>query len=294
MTSTPTALRTLRHYGHSARALSLALGLRRMRIFKLLVTLCALLAWVVALGAASAQLTHNIYHHWQLDKRSSLMIYLPPDTDPTALNQLVATLPTLAGVDNVAVVPPTTLQGWLAPVISNTAALPLPTVVQLSVAGDAPRNAVRATLAQGFPTAELDDHAPVLQDVGRIIEALQRGAAILGLVMLAILALIIGLTVRVGLLARQHAIQLLIQLGATDASLALALLRSVVGHVCLGTLVGTLAAAALLAAASATTPVLASHMAANVWLALLCAPLLLPALAAAVTALTALGMIRRV
>jgi cell division transport system permease protein len=272
---------------------SAALGLAQARIFKLLVVLSALLSWVMASGAASASLLQHLYGAWQLEKSASMMLYLPPDADPLALQRLQTTLPTLVGVEQVAVVSQSTLQSWLGPVLPDVSNLPLPTVVEIKIAPGTEIEPLEMTLHETFPTAEIDDHSPLLAQARQWVRSLQLAALAVGAAMLVLLGLVIGLTVRTGLQAEQPAVALLLQLGATDGTLQRALVWQVCQRVLGGAVVGVAAAAGMLGVAALVNPLVMQQLSYVTWL-WLASPLgIAPLLAGTVAWVTAQQLLRR-
>lgn len=268
-----------------------ALNLKDSGIFRLLVITTALLTGVIALGAGSAGALQNLYTAWQLSRSQSLTVYLPPETDDSQITRLTQTLPTLSGVTAATPVAAAQLQTWLEPLISNTANLPLPTVVEVAFKPETPLQPITATIRQAFPTAEIDDHQPLLQQVGATVRNLQAATAALSAVMLALMALLITLTTRTGLQAHAATLHLLVQLGSTDATLTRSVILQVLGRTLGGYLLGTGLAAALLAAATRLSPAVALYTTPATWAVLVAVPLLLPLVSAAATWLTARRML---
>lgn len=270
-----------------------ALNLKKTSIFKLVVIITALLGWVIALGAASTSMLQNLYGNWHLARAHSLTLYLPPDADPATLQQLTQSLPTLAGVESVKPVAATQLQNWLEPVIPHPESLPLPTVLEVTLSADADRPQLTAHIQQAFPTAEIDDHQPLLTQVESAVRSLQIAALALAATMLTLMALLVILTVRTGLAAQKPTLYLLTILGATDSFLARAVTSLVTGRVLTGAALGITAAAVLLAAATAISPTMATLITPTTWASLILAPLLLPVLAALTATLTTAGLLRK-
>lgn len=263
-----------------------ALNLRASGIFRLLVITTALLGGVIALGTASATMLQGLYSGWQLNRAHSLTVYLPPDADPTALSQLADALPTLQGVTGVTPVSQQQVQSWLGPAVSDTINLPLPTVIDVAFTEGTDASPLVAQIRQSFPTAEIDDHQPLLEQVSGAVRGLQLAALGLGLTMLALMVLLITLTTRTGLQAQSSTLHLLVQLGGTDAVLIRSVCTQVLSRTLAGYTLGTGSAAVILLAASRLMPALAGHLTPTVWATLLFTPLLLPAVAAAAAALT--------
>lgn len=263
-----------------------ALNLKSSGIFRLLVITTALLGGVIALGGASAAMLQGLYSNWQLNRTHSLTVYLPPEANADALTQLAQSLPTLQGVTAVTPVSQQQVQGWLGPVVANTINLPLPTVIEVAFTEDTDPAPLTAHIKQSFPTAEVDDHKPLLQQVSGAVRGLQIAMIGLGTAMLALMILLITLTTRTGLLAQSTTLHLLVQLGATDSVLTRSVCTQVLLRTLAGYTLGTGIAAALLLTASRIMPALATHLGSGVWLTLFLTPLLLPTIAALTAALT--------
>ena len=263
-----------------------ALNLRTAGIFRLLVITTALLGGVIALGGASTAMLQGLYSNWQLARSHSLTVYLPPETDAAALTQLAQSLPTIQGVTTATPVSQQQVQGWLAPVVSNTTNLPLPTVLDVAFTDGTDPAPIIAHIQQAFPTAEVDDHQPLLQQVSGAVRGLQWAMGGLAAAMLALMALLITLTTRTGLQAQSSTLHLLVQLGAKDMILIRSVCAQVLARTLGGYTLGTGSAVAILLAATRFMPALASHLTPTVWATLALAPLLLPALALLTAAIT--------
>lgn len=267
-----------------SKPITRALNLKNASIFKLLVTISALLAWVIALGTGSASMLQNLYQGWHLNRASSLTIYLAPDADPTTLQQLQQSLPTLAGVQGVTPLTNQQLQTLLQPLLPNASSLPLPTVVEVTLTPAANRPQLTAHIRQSFPTAEIDDHQTLLTTVSHTVRQLQTMAAVLAALMLTIMATVIILTTRTGLASQKSTVQLLVQLGAPDAILTRSITHQIIARVLIGSTIGTATALAIMGTALLTSPALAPHITLTTWAAMLIAPTLLLTLLAALTA----------
>jgi len=273
--------------------LTRALNLKQAGIFRLLVLTTCLLCMVIGLGAASTGMLQQVYADWQLSRSHNLTVYLPPDADPAAVNQLLKSLPTIEGVAFAGQVSNTQLQAWLKPLVDDAGNLPLPTVVEVNYRGNASPAPIIDHIQQAFTTAEVDDHRPMLQQVGASVRRLQLAAVGLSMVMLALMALFIVLAVRTGLMTELPTLHLLVQLGATDAALTRNVGLQVLKRTLVGYVFGTAAAAAILAVAAAFSPGLASYTSIPVWLALVVIPLLPPVIATLVPLLLVPRLLRR-
>ncbi|RYG61522.1 MAG: hypothetical protein EON60_03160 [Alphaproteobacteria bacterium] len=263
-----------------------ALNLKAAGIFRLLVVTTTLLGGVLALGGASIATLQGLYSGWQLARSHSLTVYLPPEAESTTLTQLAQSLPTLQGVTAVKPVNQAEVQSWLGPAVANTTNLPLPTVVEVAFTDGTDPAPLVAHIRQAFPTAEVDDHQPLLQQVSGAVRGLQTALLGLGAAMLALMALLITLTTRTGLQAQSSTLHLLVQLGATDSVLIRSVCTQVLGRTLAGYTLGTTSAAILLMLAVNLLPGLAMHTTPWVWAALFLSPLMLPLLSLLTAALT--------
>ena len=262
--------------------LTQSLNLKQAGIFRLLVVTTCLLCAIIGLGAASTAMLQQVYADWQLSRSHNLTVYLPPDTDPAAVTELLKSLPTIEGVSSVGQVSATQLQAWLKPLVNNTQDLPLPTVVEVNYRGNASPTPIINHIQDMFKTAEIDDHKPMLQQVGSSVRRLQVAAVGLSGAMLALMALFITLAVRTGLMAELPTLHLLVQLGATDATLTRNVGLQILRRTLAGYAFGTAIAAAILGLATATSAGLAAYTTPMVWVILLVVPLLPPLTAAMV------------
>ena len=272
--------------------LARALNLPRTRLFKLLGLLAALLAFALAVLAASGGMLQNLYSSWQLARSNTILLYLPADTPPAALQPLTTTLPTLAGVKATRLVPPAELLATLSPALGTlSGTIPLPQVAEVELTPLADRNTLLTTLQQTFPLAEIDDQQALLADVATSVRTLQLAAGAGALLLGFILALFMTLTVRAGLLTQRSVVQLLIQLGATDGTLARTLTLQAVQPVALGTALGTTLAAAALGLAAALHTGVAAHLGLASWVLALALPFTMPLLAGLTAYMVALRLL---
>ena len=272
--------------------LAKALNLPRTRLFKLLGVLAALLAFTLAVLAASGGMLQNLYSSWQLARSNTILLYLPADTTAAALQPLTTTLPTLAGVKATRLVPPNELLATLSPALGTlSGTVPLPQVAEVELTPLADRNTILTTLQQTFPLAEIDDQQALLADVANSVRTLQLAAGAGALLLGVILALFMTLTVRAGLLTQRSVVQLLIQLGATDGTLARTLTFQAVQPVALGTALGTTLAAGALGLATVLHAGVAAHLGLGSWVLALALPFTMPLLAGLTAYLVAMRLL---
>jgi cell division protein FtsX len=156
--------------------------------------------------------------------------------------------PSIASIRQLA---PAEVQAALSSVLPPSGTLPLPIVAEIIVQPGANRPAVQALLQQSFPTAELDDQAPMLDAVAQSVRLLQAFGGLIALGLGVVLGLFMALTIRAGLLAQHGTVALLIQLGATDGTLARTLAYQATLPVLVGTAIGSALAAVGLALGAA-------------------------------------------
>lgn len=263
-----------------------ALALKKSGVFKLLVVLTAIVAWVISLGAGSYQLLGQLYQNWNLNQSNSLTVYLPPEADSISLNQLETTLPTITGVDKVSKLSDSQLQSWMQPLVNNAQSLPLPTVLTVNIEPDANSAEITQHIQQTFPTAEIDNHASLISHVETTVNSLQTAVIILSSIMLVILAILIIITVHTGLSIQFSTLHLLIQLGATNSFIIQAVMQQVSGRAIAGMLVGTIVSVAAISSTYIWAPTLSSSISISTWATVLFAPLCIPLLSALASAVT--------
>jgi cell division transport system permease protein len=270
-----------------------ALDLRADGIFNLLVVLTALLGAVLALSAGGGVLLQRIYGNWQLDRQQTVAVYLPAEAGSDAVDKLMGELKTQAGVGGVNRVPDAELRTMLHPYGDVSAGLPLPVVLDVKLAPEANRDAVESMVKATFSSAELDDARLLLGTVAQGVRWVQAVVLGTGVVMLALMAMLIVLTVRTGLQARKDTLALLRQMGATDGWLARAVVAQVASRCALGWALASAVAVALLLAVALSWPVVGGYLGWMVWAGLALAPASLTLVATLAAYLTSLQVVRR-
>jgi cell division transport system permease protein len=211
-----------------------------------------------------------------LRQAQTLTVYLPPETEPAALQQLAESLAPLAGVHQAAPIPPEQLAAWLRPLLGeevSPSVVPLPQLLEVTLHGDANRGEIESLVRQNFPTAEVDDHAPLLGQLAATVRQLQ----------LVALGLAGSMLVLMGLL---------LQLGATDEVLVRTMAFHTLRRTGAGSVLGSVAALLLLGGAALNVPAVADHTSGLTVVLVLGMPLLLPLVATAATALTTWRLLR--
>lgn len=268
-----------------------ALSLERDGVFRLLVVMTALLGWVVALGAGGTLLLHGLYGEWKLQRESTVMVYLMPDTPAVDVEGLKGQLGGLPGVQGVEVVPQADLAALLAPYIGgnpDNPAVPLPQVVEVQTGAGFDRQLLDPVVKERFPTAEVDDAQPVLTAVARGVRLAQVLGIGLALLMVGVMVLLVTLTVRAGLRAQRSTLELLQHLGATGTLLTRLVAGQVLQRVLLGWALAGAGAVAVMLIGAFVWPQVQPVLTPVVWVGLALAPGLLP-LAAWFTARRVVG-----
>ncbi|MFO0500522.1 MAG: hypothetical protein ACK5YK_02445, partial [Pseudomonadota bacterium] len=173
--------------------LAKALNLPRTRLFGLLGVLAVLLALLIALLGSSGVMLQQLYTSWDLSKRQSIMVYLPPTTPPEALTPLNTSFAQNPALASVRVVPPTEVAAALLPIFpeatSPSSTLPLPIVAEVVLKPGQPRAPMLSLLQETYPTAELDDQQPMVEAVAQSVRVLQSAGLFLALSLIAVLVL---------------------------------------------------------------------------------------------------------
>ena len=281
MTPLLTTLKALLHgQPHPVHA---ALRLHKHPALRLSGLLVALCGWLMAIGGGSAMLLQQLYQRWDLTQAQTLTIYLPTESDPTLAPQLLASLPTLQGVQAVTLVEPAVVQSWVQTWLPaggpSATQLPLPTVLSVQVAPGTPREVLLNSIHTATPTAEVADHQAVRTEVASAVRLLQ--GALLGLVglMAVLLSGIMALSLRAALQAQTSTLQLLLMLGSPDALLQRVVRRVVLRRTVAGWLTASGLAGVLLAAVALAYPPLRPLMGWPVATVVALAPASLPLLA---------------
>jgi cell division transport system permease protein len=256
-----------------------ALSLQRDGVFRLLVVMTALLGWVVALGAGGTLLLHGLYGEWKLQRESTVMVYLMPDTPPAEVEALRAAVAGLPGVAAAEIVPQADLAALLQPYIGgadSAPAVPLPQVLEVRAGSGFDRQLLDPVVKERFPTAEVDDAQPVLAAVARGVQLAQMLGIGLALLMVGVMSLLVTLTVRAGLRAQRSTLELLQHLGATGSLLTRLVAGQVLQRVLLGWALAGAGAVAVMLAGAFVWPQVQPVLTPAVWIALALAPGLLP------------------
>jgi cell division transport system permease protein len=308
------------------------LGLRAWMSGALVPFLMAALAFLAALALGGFGATAGLARHWQEGARSALTVQVPqPDLPAAPPNQgtrqagVVSALLATPGIASAHALNAAELADLLRPWlgardakgttpgdakgdVTDTllAALPLPGVVQVRLAGSGPDiAALAARLAGTAPGTLVESHGAWAGRLAILALSLQACAALVLLVVAAVAAAMVGGATRSGLEARREAIEIVHGLGAPDGYIAGRFAARAARLAAAGAAAGTLASLPVLLGLSSLAAPLADGGGRNVaagvdpvWLPPLPAPLwlalvLLPLAAAAIGWLTAQATVRR-
>lgn len=257
-----------------------ALCLKKDVVFRLLVLMTALLGWMTGTGVATVVALDNLYDTWALHQKSHISIYLPSASDPQEVNRLMDRLKTEGGAREVERLDGPALQELLGAEVGDVTGLPLPVVLDVTVRDGVHDHALlEKVVTQKFPTAEVDDARDMLTSVAKAVRFAQAVGIVLALVLFAVMALLVALTVTAGLRHQRSTLDVLQYIGSTDIFLS----RLVVGQVLARSLIGWVIAAVLatfsIVLVSILWPRLTDVMDLSVLLAAAGAPLVLPGVA---------------
>ena len=223
------------------------LGLARALPPRLVPALVAAMALLAALALGGAAGAAALAERWR-GAGAALMVALPPESAPR-LAEAAARIAALPGVREVRPVDPDRLAELLRPWLGPQPALPLPPLLELRLAADAPEvAALAAAVARAVPGAELESADAVAGHLRAFARRLQ--AVALGVLLLvgAVGVAVTLLATRATLAVRREAIALLHDLGATRGDIAGRVARRLGWQAGVGALVGVLAAMPVLAA----------------------------------------------
>jgi cell division transport system permease protein len=205
--------------------------------------------------------------------------------------EAAAVLAGIAGVSQVRVVPRAEIARLLSPWLGGDAAdvdLPIPAMVDLTVADEASVTRVRRALAAALPGARLDLHSAALAPVRRFLTVMSVLGLALVAMMVAATAFVVVLAARAGLEAHRGTIEVMHMLGATDVQVARLFQRRLSLDAALGAAVGGVAGLVAVALLGAQASALGSELLGAVtlgglgWGVLLVLPFAFVALAAGV------------
>jgi cell division transport system permease protein len=306
------------------------LGMRRAFADRMLPVLVAAMAFLAALAIAGAFAAASLGAHWREGAGAEVTIQVPaaqvpagsassPASPVETVLGLVRASPAVASAHALS---HDELDALLRPWLGSEEgrlALPLPEVVAVrlkpdvaAVAADraAALDHLTASLSAVAPGTVVESHTGWAAQLSALANSLRASATAVLVLVACVAALVVAVATHAGLLARRDAIEIVHDLGATDAYIAARFARRATSLAALGALAGTLAAVpviGLLATLSApfagpaglavaaspgfgdTIGALIDEVPALLWVAL---PMI-PAVAAALGWLTAAATVRR-
>ena len=254
------------------------IGLRAATHDRLLIAVVAAMSFLAALAMAGNVATSTLAAHWLGGARHVLTIEVP---DPTASVQAASRITRLDAVltalrqqpalSGVRALSPAELGHLLKPWLgdartSGDAGIALPGVIMAQ--GDTHPHAVaalRQELDQIAPGALVETGGGLAARLTTLTDSLQASAAAILLIVAAVAASVVGVSVRAGLAQRREAIDIIHGLGARDRDIASPFAREIARQAGLGGLLGGLAALPVLlwlgrlAAGFALVPHSAAH-----------------------------------
>lgn len=233
------------------------LGLRRALADWLLPALVGAMALLAALALAGAEGAGSLAERWQQAAGGQIIVQLPPEEVPAALEQLSA----LPGVAEARPVAEARLRELLVPWLGDVPGLPLPGMIEIRLASPAAEAPVRDA-ATALPGAQVEQRGEAVTQALRVAQGVRTLAwVILGIIGLVATALV-AVATRAGIAARSQTILILHELGARDGDIAGRFARRL-GWLCLlGALAGLVVALpALWLLADAAIPVAMSRAA---------------------------------
>ncbi|HEV2747150.1 MAG TPA: cell division protein [Allosphingosinicella sp.] len=197
-----------------------------------------------------------------------------PDARAVQAERAVERLRALSGVSAVRRLDDAEMQRLLEPWLGEggiESDLPIPAMIDadLSPAGFARIDAIRAAVADVAPSARVDDNSQWLAPLGRLIDALKLLAAGLVLLMVGATAATVVLAARAALDTHRSTIEVLHLMGATDVQVARLFQRRIALDALFGGFVGLIAAAVVLLAIGNRVGALGSELLGSAGLPLL-------------------------
>lgn len=234
------------------------LGLRRALGDRMLPPLVAAMAFLASLALAGSAGTAALVRHWQEGAESALTVQVPAPEDAAAGGggaRAASVLAALQGTSGIAAAHRLTraeladlLRPWLG-AGGGDAALPLPAVIAVHLAGGGPDiAALRTRLGTLAPGTLVESHGVWVQRLSRLARSLQACAWLILAVVAAVATAVVAVATRAGLAARRDAIEIVHGLGATDGYIAARFARRTTRLAALGGLLGLLAGLPVLAA----------------------------------------------
>ncbi|MCX7684488.1 MAG: cell division protein FtsX [Acetobacteraceae bacterium] len=264
------------------------LGLSRALPPRLIPSLVAAMALLAGLALGGAEGAAALAERWR-GAASALTVALPPEA-ASRLEEAAARIRALPGIAEARPVDPARLAELLRPWLGEQPALPLPPLLELRLRAGAPdESSLAAAIARAVPGAELERPDAVAGNLRALAVRLQALALFVLLLVGAMGAAVTLVATRAALAARQDAIALLHDLGATRGEIAGRVARRLAWQAGLGGLAGAGLAAPVLAGLASVAAPLAGGQGAPPYAGLL----LLPPAAALLAYATAAATVRR-
>lgn len=252
-----------------------ALSLGKDAVFRLLVLMMILLGWLSAMGTSALFSLEEVYHQWQLSQKSHISVYLMPDSTPQQIRTLEEALIIIPGVHDLQPLSQSVVRELIAPYLGYDTNLPMPKILDVEVDQSLNRDVFDVRVKELFPMAEVDDARAMLETVAESVRFVQAGAFLAAAAVFMVLASLVALTVRSGLRAQQHALNILQYVGATNAFLKGLILRQVFARAAIGMCGAIIMSAASLAVLNVFYAPLVPYVTSKVWMAAIGAPMLL-------------------
>nr|WP_264185155.1 FtsX-like permease family protein [Roseicella aerolata] len=236
--------------------------MRRALSDRLLPALVAAMALLAALTLAGARGAADLAARWEGGAATALTVQMPHGARTDGAIRVLVAMPEIA---EARLADQARLAALLRPWLGEAPAIPLPTVIELRLASlpDDPEE-LAARIAASVPGASVEAHGVWVARLLALARSLQAIALAALLLVAGIATAVVAVAVRAGIAARREAIALLHALGATDGDIAGRFAGRVAWLVGLGALLGTLAAAPVLAGfADLAAPLLGGRAAAG-------------------------------
>lgn len=269
-----------------APAASKSLALEKDGVFRLLVLVTALLGWVLALGAGGIVLMQSVYSQWELDRSSTVSVYLMADAPTAKINTLQSELSNRTDVSTVRTLPREEVVALVQPFVGSDEnavnEFPLPVVMRIGVTEKVDYGTLANDIQTPFPNAEIDDARTLLATSSKAVRIGQALVIAVSIVLFIIMAFLVTVIVCTGLRAQEKTLAVLRYIGSTDTFLMRLVVQQVVRRALIGWGIAVLAAALTFTGLIFFWPLLKPYSLTPLLPAvILIAPLLLPFLAQA-------------
>ena len=224
------------------------IGLRTAQHDRLLIAVVAAMSFLATLAMAGNVAASGIAGHWLAGARTMVTIVPDPSMpvqeagSVTRIDAVLTALreqPTLSGVRQLSASElGQVLKPWLG--AAGTSGMKLPGVILAR--DDARASGLSAALRQIAPGTLIEKGGRLTARLMVLSESLQAAAAAIMVIVAAVAASVVGVSVQAGLAQRREAIEIVHGLGARDRDIAHPFARQIARQAALGGLVGGLAA----------------------------------------------------